>query len=202
MFWTAHVLVTDVAMNYVDTVSVTIVQFATVSFISTIVSFILEYETWSILKLVFCLKWIISVSLTEGFGFFLSAIGQRYSPPSHVAFIFSLESVFTSIGGYIFLNEILSTRDFIGCILLLFATFLSQISFKEHDNMTNSIHGGGDYKEENEMKSSISITNSIISSSSSSLSISSPESSLTAVKRKKTDSYSALATKIDNEDIF
>eukprot|EP01041_Mallomonas_annulata_P000485 gene485-911_t len=140
IFWTAHVIVTDTAMNYVDTISVTVLQFFTVACISFYFSYILEYDSWSNTQMYKNFHWILSVSLAEGLGFFLAAIGQRFSPPNHVAFIFSLESVFTSLGGYIFLNEILSTRDLIGCVLLISSTILSQCS-NDIENPNEDIEG-------------------------------------------------------------
>ena len=57
----------------------------------------------------------------------LQVIGQKYSDPTVATIVMSLESVFAAIFGYLFQNDILSTREIIGCITIFLAVILSQI---------------------------------------------------------------------------
>lgn len=68
--------------------------------------------------------------LSTAGGFTLAAIGQRYAKPAPAAIMMSLESVFGLLGGVVLLGEVISTQEGIGCILLLAAVILTQLSFK------------------------------------------------------------------------
>ncbi|WP_315981095.1 DMT family transporter [Aliamphritea spongicola] len=57
--------------------------------------------------------------LTVGIGHTLQVVGQRSAPASHAAIIMSLEAVFAALGGWLWLNEHLDTRQFTGCALML-----------------------------------------------------------------------------------
>ena len=57
----------------------------------------------------------------------LQIIGQKYTPPIIAAVILSMEAVFASICGVIFLGEIMSVREIIGCIFMFAAIIISQI---------------------------------------------------------------------------
>ncbi len=87
----------------------------------------------------FVLKDILAVSIpllyggifSVGIAYSLQIYGQKYSPPSHAAIIFSLESVVAAIGGWIILNEILSGRAIFGCGLMLSGMLVSQLYSKK-----------------------------------------------------------------------
>jgi uncharacterized membrane protein YgcG len=53
--------------------------------------------------------------------------GQKYSPPTHAAIITSLEGVFASVGSYMFLGETLSSRELVGCCLMLAAAIITEV---------------------------------------------------------------------------
>jgi len=61
-----------------------------------------------------------------GLGFTLQTIAQKNSPPTNVAIILSLESVFASIAALILLGQILNTKSILGCSLILFGVILSE----------------------------------------------------------------------------
>ncbi|MBT6339293.1 MAG: DMT family transporter [Desulfobacula sp.] len=69
--------------------------------------------------------------LSVGVAYSLQIYGQKDSPASHAAIIFSLESVFAAIGGWLILNEILSGRAFLGCVLMLAGMLISQLYYKK-----------------------------------------------------------------------
>jgi drug/metabolite transporter (DMT)-like permease len=83
----------------------------------------------------FILKDILAVSIpllyggvfSVGIAYSLQIYGQKNSPPSHAAIIFSLESVVAAIGGWIILNELLSGRAIFGCALMLSGMLVSQL---------------------------------------------------------------------------
>ena len=61
-----------------------------------------------------------------GLGFTLQTIAQKKSPPTNVAIILSLESVFASIAALILLGQFLNTKSILGCSLILFGVILSE----------------------------------------------------------------------------
>ena len=61
-----------------------------------------------------------------GLGFTLQTIAQKNSPPTNVAIILSLESVFASIAALILLGQYLNTKSILGCSLILFGVILSE----------------------------------------------------------------------------
>ena len=53
---------------------------------------------------------------------------QKNIEEAPAAIIYSLEGVFASLAGWIILNQVLNLNNIIGCILILIAVILSQIS--------------------------------------------------------------------------
>ena len=45
--------------------------------------------------------------------------------------VMSLESVFAALGGWIFLEDALTPRELIGCVLVFLAILLAQLRLKE-----------------------------------------------------------------------
>lgn len=60
-------------------------------------------------------------------GYTLQVAGQKYAPPVDAAIILSLEAVFGTLFGYLFLQELLSPRQLFGCALMLAAMILAQV---------------------------------------------------------------------------
>ncbi len=67
--------------------------------------------------------------MSAGVGFTLQTLGQKYSPPELVTLIMSLESVIAFVGGVAVFHESYSAKEFAGCILVMCAVFLAQLSF-------------------------------------------------------------------------
>ena len=66
--------------------------------------------------------------LSVGIGYTLQVVAQKDAHPSHAAILMSLESVFALIGGWLLLNEMISLKEFIGCILMFSGMIISQLS--------------------------------------------------------------------------
>ncbi len=60
-------------------------------------------------------------------GYTLQVAGQKHAPPVDAAIILSLEAVFGTLFGYLFLQELLSPRQLFGCALMLAAMILAQV---------------------------------------------------------------------------
>jgi drug/metabolite transporter (DMT)-like permease len=59
--------------------------------------------------------------------FTLQIVCQRTSPPAHAAIVISLETIFAALAGYLILNERLTARNLIGCVLMLADLFVVQL---------------------------------------------------------------------------
>jgi drug/metabolite transporter (DMT)-like permease len=64
---------------------------------------------------------------SSGIAYTLQIVGQKHAHPAAAAVILSLESVFGVIGSAVFLGERMSTREYVGCVIVFAAVILSQI---------------------------------------------------------------------------
>ena len=64
--------------------------------------------------------------LSIGLGFTLQTIAQKHLPPTNVAILLSMESVFASIAAFIILGQILETNSLIGCALIFLGVIISE----------------------------------------------------------------------------
>ncbi len=65
--------------------------------------------------------------LSSGVAYTLQIIGQNGLNPTIASLIMSLESVFSVIAGAVFLNQYLTARETIGCIVLFTAILIAQL---------------------------------------------------------------------------
>ncbi len=65
-----------------------------------------------------------------GVGYTLQAVGQRSLNPALASLIMSLESVFSTIFGWLILHQVMSIRELSGCALIFAAVLLAQIPEK------------------------------------------------------------------------
>ena len=135
-FWAVHIFVIDRYAPHVDVVKMSMIQFIVVSvlgFVSLIFTgdfFIANMTIDSIIDALPSLMW--AGVLSSGLGFTLQALAQKDASPTAVAIILSLESVFGLIGGVLLLNEVVTFKESIGCVLMFGAVILSQIPVKRN----------------------------------------------------------------------
>ena len=65
--------------------------------------------------------------LSSGIAYTLQMVGQKYTNPIIASLILSLEAVFAALAGYIMLNEVMTSREFLGCSIVFLAIIFSQI---------------------------------------------------------------------------
>jgi len=122
----SHLIIIGRISNRFNTALLSLVQCLVCACLSLLVAVVFE---------TFILADILRVSipllyggiLSVGVAYSLQIYGQRNSPASHAAIIFSLESVVAAIGGWIILNEILSGSAIFGCGLMLAGMLISQL---------------------------------------------------------------------------
>jgi drug/metabolite transporter (DMT)-like permease len=65
--------------------------------------------------------------MSGGIGFTFQILGQRHTNPTVASLILSLESVFAAIFGFLLLQEVMSMRETIGCVLMFISIIISQL---------------------------------------------------------------------------
>lgn len=127
-FWAAHILVIDYFAKKVNPVKLSFMQFLVMTILSIIVAVLFERETATVSNIMMSWKSIAYAGfLSSCIAYTLQMIGQKYTDPILASLILSLESVFGALSGYLFLNEILSLKEFLGCIIVFIAIIIAQI---------------------------------------------------------------------------
>lgn len=70
---------------------------------------------------------LYSAILPIAVGFTLQIFGQKHAPPVDAAIILSMEAVFGTLFGFVFMQESLVTQQLFGCALVLAAMILAQL---------------------------------------------------------------------------
>ena len=125
-FWAIQVLLAGYYAVRVNVIKLAAIQFALTGVISLIIS--LFTETYGIQNILDAsIPILYGGIMSVGLAFTLQLIAQKKANPSHAAIILSTESVFAAVGGWIILNERLTTIEFIGAVLMLTGVVISQI---------------------------------------------------------------------------
>ncbi|GHU63559.1 transporter [Clostridia bacterium] len=127
-FWTAHIIVVDRFAPFVNALRLSQVQFIICGVLCAVIAFFLPGEALSLSILRAGLIPLLYRGLgSVGIAYTLQVIGQRHVAPAKASVIFSLESVFSAIGGAILIREVMTGRAYFGCALIFCGILLSQI---------------------------------------------------------------------------
>ena len=109
-----------------DCIRLSMVQFATCGVVSLACAFVFETPS---LSGIMSVKWAILYSgvMSSGIAYTLQMVGQKHCPPQLASLIMSLESVFCALSGWVILGQTLSSREMLGCGLMLAAVLLTQL---------------------------------------------------------------------------
>ena len=129
-FWSGHILVVDHFSKRIDGLQLSAMQFFVAAILSTIATFLFETPT---------VKGILGASgailyagiIVVGMAFTFQVLGQRNTNPTIAALIMCLEAVFAAVFGYLLLHEVMTTRELLGCALMLAGVILAQLKFGE-----------------------------------------------------------------------
>ena len=105
---------------HADGVELSFFQFATVSVLSTLFTFVFERPTWQQIAgaagaILYC------GILSSGIGYTLQIIGQRGLGPTIASLAMCLESVFGALSGWLMLGQKLTLTELTGCVLMFAA---------------------------------------------------------------------------------
>ena len=126
IFWAVQILVIDYFVNKTDGIKMAAIQFIITAVLSAAAALI--FEEISVATLIQAAVPILYGGfLSVGIAFTLQIVGQKNTPPTIASLILSLESVFAVIGGAWLLNEALSERELLGCLMIFGGVVLAQI---------------------------------------------------------------------------
>lgn len=127
-FWTAHIIIIERATKRVSALRFAMGQFLFCGVLSMLFACIFETITLSAIR-----QGIIPILyggfMSVGVAYTCQIIGQKDSDPTAAAIILSTESVFGAVGGALLLNERMSIRGYVGCVLIFAGIVLAQLTF-------------------------------------------------------------------------
>ncbi len=131
LMWALHIiLVGRLAGRGVDVLALSLVQFVTCGVLNLGLALAIDPQglgslaaSWPVV--------LYSGLLPIGLGFTLQIAGQKHAPPVDAAIILSMEAVFATLFGFLYLRETLAPQQLFGCALILAAMILSQLKGTE-----------------------------------------------------------------------
>lgn len=126
VLYAGQILAIDHYNPFVDGVKMSCIQFLTGGILGAV--FMLLFENPSLAMILSAAGPILYTGImSTGVGYTLQIVGQKGLNPTVAALILSLESVFSALSGYLFLHQVLTTRELIGCVLMFIAIVLAQL---------------------------------------------------------------------------
>ena len=134
VFFAAHILVVGYVAKRMDPLKLSLIQYFVSGVLSLFIAVAIEVITWQMIVDT-AIPLLYAGIMSIGVGYTLQVVAQQHAKSSHAAIILGLEGAFAVLGGWLILDENLSTRGLIGCALMLAGMFLSQLlprlSFKK-----------------------------------------------------------------------
>ncbi|MBQ0038490.1 MAG: DMT family transporter [Clostridiales bacterium] len=128
VLFAVHILLIDHFTQKVNGIALSCGQFLVAAILSGIGMLIFEHPSLS--AILTCVGPILYVGIfSSGVAYTLQILAQKDGNPTVVCLLLSMESVFSTLSGAIILHEVLSGREYFGCVLMLTAVILSQIPF-------------------------------------------------------------------------
>lgn len=121
-----HILTVDYFSPKVDGVRLSCIQFFVCGCLCAVPMMLFEHpEIYQILQA--WLPLIYAGVLSSGVAYTLQIITQKHLNPTVASLLMSLESVFAALTGWLILNERLSPKELLGCVLVFAAIILAQL---------------------------------------------------------------------------
>jgi len=126
VFFAAHILVVGYVAKRMDPLKLSLIQYFVSGVLSFFIAIAIEVITWQMIVDT-AIPLLYAAIMSIGVGYTLQVVAQQHAKSSHAAIILGLEGAFAVLGGWLILDENLSTRGLIGCGLMLSGMFLSQL---------------------------------------------------------------------------
>jgi len=126
-FFSLHIMAIDhFGAKKVDGVRMSCTQFLVAGTLCIICMFLFETPVLANI-------WAAKVSILYagvmscGVAYTLQILGQKHTDPTTATLLMSLESVFAVLAGWLLLNESLTAKELLGCVLVFIAVILAQV---------------------------------------------------------------------------
>ena len=129
VMWAVHILVIDKFVTTLSPLKFSLGQFAVCGIESMICALLWESITLPAVQSA-ALPLFYGGIMSVGVAYTCQALGQKDSDPTVAAIVFSMESVFSVIGGVIILHAHMAWQAYAGCGLILAGIIISQLSPK------------------------------------------------------------------------
>jgi len=126
VFFAVQILTVDHFVQNVDGVELSLAQTVTSTAISTVMMLLAEQPTWEAIGIAIWPLLYLGI-FSSGVAYTLQIVAQKGSNPTVISILLSLESVFAVIGGALVLNDQMSGREYLGCVLMMAAVVLAQL---------------------------------------------------------------------------
>lgn len=127
VLFAVHILMVEKFAYNADGLKLSWVQFFVAGIISSIIMLIFEEPSWAAIKTA-AIPLLYAGCLSCGIAYTFQIIGQKYTEATIASLIMSTESLFGVLASAIFLHEVLSGREIVGCVIMFVAIVLSQLS--------------------------------------------------------------------------
>ena len=128
-FWAAQIMLAGKYASQVNVLKMASIQFLSCGILSGIAAIFLETVTLPQIQDA-AIPILYSGFLSIGIAFTLQIYGQKHTSSVVASIIMSLESVFAVLAGFFLLQELLTIRELIGCILMFSGVIIAQIPQK------------------------------------------------------------------------
>ena len=128
--YSIHIMVIDRYAAQCDCVRLSCIQFIVATVLATAASLVCG-EEWAADSIRSAMPFLLFCGIgSSALAFTFQMISQKYLHPVTATLLMSLESVFAVLGGWLFLNEMLSRQELAGCAVIFVAVIIAQIPWK------------------------------------------------------------------------
>lgn len=110
----------------IDGMTLSFMQFLVCGLLSLAGMILADNVDWSAVGSVLIPLLYCGIGSSAG-GYTLQIIGQKYADPAPASIAMSMESVFSGIGGWVLLGQVMSGRELFGCALVFAAVIMTQL---------------------------------------------------------------------------
>ena len=139
-----HIVTVSAFAPHADPIALTIVQVATVTVISGVISLSAE-PGWALPSSSTWLAAAFTGVLATAVAFGIQTAMQRFTTPTHTALIFTAEPVFAAVFGYLLAGDILTASHIAGGVLIIVGMLVSEVKWSERTAALISRFGSPHY---------------------------------------------------------
>jgi len=134
LFFAIQIVLVSYFCQGKNLIAFSFLQFVFCALFGSTLMFTLESPTWIAIKAAW-IPLLYAGVFSCGIAYTLQILGQRYVEPNTASLILSLESVFSTIFGFIILHQILTTKETLGCILVFISVIIVQVKISRRKKL-------------------------------------------------------------------